>query len=610
MSSVPMASDWSILLEYEIPRRQKRPDALLLAGDLVFVVEFKVGAEIFEAAARWQSQAYARDLCDFHGNCHGRHIVPILVCTEASSLSADSEDREGASVLQCADAGTLAATIAEQYQELHDPKGNLINADDFEAGPYRPTLTILEAAEHLFASHDIREIAHCYADNLTGTTDRLIEEIQSANALRTRTICFVTGVPGAGKTLAGLNAAHNPAIRKEGRPGAVFLSGNVPLIKIVRAALVESASRRGENKVESKRKAETYVQNVHSFLSTHSRDDDVPYEHAVIFDEAQRAWDADKCRSKDRGDCSEPETMLRIMSRCPDWCVIVALVGGGQEIHQGEAGLREWGRALAVNSQKWRVVVSPHIAKNQSKAAAFQLFSSDCPANVNLQLDERLHLNVNLRSYRAQAIAEWVDLVLRGDATGARRVISEISDFPLQFTRDLNGARGWLRAFTPPDRRCGLVGSSDALRLRHYGIELSSGFRQGINYENWFLKPFDDFRSSHSLESAMSEFEVQGLELDYVGVCWGNDFSFDAQEQSWTHRKLSGAKFRRVKADRSQDYIRNKYRVLLTRAREGMVIWIPRGVESDATLSPSHFDGTAEFLHAAGVPEFNWPNPR
>jgi hypothetical protein len=298
-------------------------------------------------------------------------------------------------------------------------------------------------------------------------------------------------------------------------------------------------------------------------------------------------------------DASEAELMLQIMSRVPDWAVIVALVGNGQEIHKGEAGLEEWGRALNQRSDEWRIVASPEVLPGGG--SSFQLFP-EAAGRAAVRAEPRLHLDVSVRSPRAQRISDWVDLVLQGNTEQARSSLSGVRGFPLVLTRDLDEARSWLHDHARNDRRCGLVASSGARRLRAYGLEMSSPFRHGYPYEEWFLADHEDTRSSSQLEVAASQFECQGLELDWVGVCWGGDLTFDEKRHNWRYRRFIGARWQSIRQVVEQTYLLNRYRVLLTRAREGMVIWVPPGKTSDDTLDPALFDQTARLLLRAGVP--------
>jgi hypothetical protein len=296
--------------------------------------------------------------------------------------------------------------------------------------------------------------------------------------------------------------------------------------------------------------------------------------------------------------------MLSIMDRHKDWAVLVALVGGGQEIHNGEAGLSEWGRTLREKFPKWKVAVSPKVLEHDASTSGHRLFMDGNPGSLAIQKEPSLHLEVNLRAFRARKFAEWVDAALAGDATKAAAIIPDLRDFPFALTRSLETARAWLREHARGQQRAGLVASSGSLRLRADGIEVSSGFRQGNRdmFVHWFLDLPPDVRSSNQLEIAASEFECQGLELDWIGLCWGGDFAFDAVTGCWSYRYFSGSRWGILKSQIDRQYLLNTYRVLLTRARRGLIIWIPQGDISDETRQPASFDPTADHLIRCGIP--------
>jgi hypothetical protein len=296
--------------------------------------------------------------------------------------------------------------------------------------------------------------------------------------------------------------------------------------------------------------------------------------------------------------------MLSIMDRHSDWAVLIALVGGGQEIHNGEAGLSEWGKVLRENFPHWKIAVSPKALESDASTAGQRLFVDGLPASIEIHKEPALHLEINLRSFRAQRFAEWVDAVLACDVAKARTLNSSLKDFPFALTRSLDSAKQWLREQSRGQQRAGLVASSGALRLRAEGIELSSGFRQGNRdlFVNWFLNLPPDIRSSNQLEVAASEFECQGLELDWVGLCWGGDFSFDGEKESWVYRNFSGTRWGILRSEIDRQYLLNSYRVLLTRARRGLVIWVPLGDSSDQTHLPGFFEPTFDYLERCGVP--------
>ena len=602
-------SRWTLLLEYPIPRRDSRIDAVLLAADLIFCIEFKTEDKRHTRQTEQQAEDYALDLRDFHAQSRGRCIVPIAVAVKAPAevpIAKPEDWTDAVRPVWRANLSDLASLLSLAFKAESDATALAIDGAAWDLSAYRPVPTIVEAAEALYAGHNVREIAHSHAGaiNLTFTSDKLVEIVERAQREHLKVACFVTGVPGAGKTLAGLNVVHNPALRLAGRPSSVFLSGNGPLVKIVSAAITRDFRRR--SRLEgAERTVSTFIQNVHSFVrEATDKPNEAPPERVVVFDEAQRAWDAAQNAKKTGQEISEPETMLSIMDRHLDWAVLIALVGGGQEIHNGEAGLAEWGRTLRDKFPHWRVAVSPKALSGDTSVAGHRLFEDGSNGTLSIQPEPALHLDVCLRSFRAQRVSEWVEAVLSGDATQAASIMADISEFPIVLTRSLTTTRVWLREHTRGLRRCGLVASSGAVRLRPHGLELSSGFRQGNRdiYVHWFLAHPPDVRSSNQLEVAASEFECQGLELDWVGVCWGGDFTFDNPAGGWSSRSFSGSRWGEVGKEIDRRYLLNTYRVLLTRAREGLVIWVPPGDSTDLTRPSSWFDATADYLTRCGLP--------
>ena len=339
---------------------------------------------------------------------------------------------------------------------------------------------------------------------------------------------------------------------------------------------------------------ETFIQNVHRFIDAYfAEPTKVPVDKVVVFDEAQRAWDAAQSQRKFGRAFSEPEILLEVMDRQPDWAVVVALVGGGQEINRGEAGLSEWGRALETRFQHWDVLVSPEL-KVGSHSTGSCLFAK-LPTGLQISEDESLHLKVNLRSYKADVFSEFVDAVLRLDAEKARGLAGRLETFPLVMTRDIAEARAWLRGHQRGYRRIGLVASSGGRRLRAHGLDVSAD----LDVENWFLNSAEDVRSSYYLEVPATEFGIQGLELDWTGVCWGGDLH--PLDGRWVCRAFRGTRWLQVRDELTRQYVVNKYRVLLTRAREGCVIWVPPGDRTDPTRPSEVYDRVAEYLEKCGV---------
>lgn len=607
------SSEWSLLLEYPIPRRQKRIDAIVLSQQRIYCLEFKTGSQKQFHMALDQVEDYALDLRDFHSASLGREIIPAVVCrqaaTDAKRLLKVRDFVQAPVVCDYACLGQFLHARESSGQTTSAP----LDPSSWDHSAYKPVPTILEAAEALFAEHDVRDIAEASADkqNLSLTSDYLLNVVERARRLGEKVVCILTGVPGAGKTLAGLNLAHNPAIRAAGLPNAVFLSGNGPLVRVVSAALASSSLA----PPDAKRKVGTFIQNVHTYIRDGLRLDAAPHENIAIFDEAQRAWDAAHVarrysQLRQRGfdvlgeafdSMSEPEMMLRVMDKHPNWSVLVALVGGGQEINDGEAGLEEWGLTLSTKFPHWRIVASPAVLPDGAGLSGHRLFHDTLPVGCSVDSATELHLAVSIRSYRAEALSAWVDAVLIGDSNAAALIAQKLNLYPLKITRDLAVAREWLGKQRRGERRSGLLASAGALRLRAEGIELSPGFRGNKGqYENWFLNPDGDCRASNQLEVAASQFECQGLELDWGGLCWGEDFLWQP-ESGWCYSRLNGASRGRVPREMKQRFIRNAYRVLLTRAREGMVIFVPQGSMTDATRPSPLFDSTAAYLLACGV---------
>jgi hypothetical protein len=602
----PDALTWNVLLEYVLPMRDRRPDVVILAGKCVFVIEFKVGAKTFDSAALWQVQSYALDLRDFHPGCRDRSIVPILVATEAEGDQFSERDlqtqlREPSTPVQRASRTTLGPCLRHHAIVGCQSSEHDIDPDDWDSAIYSPTPSIIEAARSLFAGHRVEEISHAFSDTLELTSQSIVEAIERSQSQGRRAICFVTGIPGSGKTLVGLNAVHSPALLKDEGSSAVFLSGNGPLVKVIREALAREQQRRGVQKSEAKDVASAFIANVHGFLKVFGiqQPDRAPAQNAVVFDEAQRAWSADAVRRAHGIDRSEPALILDVMERVPDWAAVIALVGGGQEINKGEAGLQEWGRALNERKERWQILVSPEVLSGGESVAGNRLFPTGAPEHLDVVHVPQLHLRVNVRSHRAGFIGEWVNRVLSDSQAASCGELG--ADFPVVFTRDLSRARAWLVERQEQRQRIGLLASSGAMRLRGYGLELSSAFRKGISYPDWFLNAIGDVRSSYQLEIAATEFDCQGLEIDWAGVCWGGDFVIDPSSGKWDHWRFSGSKWQRVSNAVKRQYAINKYRVLLTRARRGMVIWIPSGPA--AAKDAKFLDATAAHLQRAGVEE-------
>ncbi len=571
---------WTIALEFDLIRLERRIDAVLLTDRAILCVVFMLNDR--SLAALRSVEDYALDLRDFHAASRAHPIVPILVAGDApaplpqASLLLDAV--WPASI--CA-RGQLAEWIGwVQARAAPTP----LDGATWLAAPYRPVPHIVEAATMLYARHGVAEIAAAGADrdSLARTSQAIMRHIAAARAAGERVAIFVTGVPGAGKTLCGLNTVFGMA-RED---GAAFLSGNAPLIAVLRAALVEDARRHaGLPRSEAERRVKAALQNVHRFLEDNAGSPDAaPDTGVIVFDEAQRAWDQAKAVQGSRNRASEltmsePAHALEIMGRRPGWCAIVALIGQGQEINTGEAGLAEWGRV--VPRFGWRAVAAPRAL------GAGGLAETPAPW---LHLDAALDLTVPIRSLRSEHTAAWVDAVLTGRAADARGV----GDVPFLLTRSLEAMRAALRRLARGERRAGLVRSSGARRLRAEGLAAEV---TADEVPDWFLQRWPDVRASDALEAAATEYACQGLELDLVGLCWGGDFIRHAS--AWQARRFAGTRWQRE--TKEAHYVRNTYRVLLTRARMETIIWVPPGDAADPTRPPAEMDALAEYLAACGA---------
>jgi hypothetical protein len=590
-----------ILFEFTIPRMGKRADVVLVFGCAIVVVEFKVRSTTFDRHAVEQVHDYALDLKNFHRGSHALCIIPILVATQAKFVSPRSFDwaADGVADPMLVNADQLKSVLA---QAAGLTVGHPIDFSMWISSGYQPTPTIVEAAQALYQAHGVEEIARsdAGAQNLGITCSRIAEIIEHSKTEHRKSICFVTGVPGAGKTLAGLNIATKRA-QEHSDEHAVFLSGNGPLVAVLREALARDESAREMTpKSTAHRRVASFIQNIHHFRDDAIRNPDAPHERVVIFDEAQRAWTRDQAvkfmqtkRSVKNFDMSEPEFLISVMDRHKGWCVIVCLVGGGQEINTGEAGLAEWLFALASRFAHWDVWMSDRLSDPDyvSNEAAADLLKS-----ISVRQCPELHLSVSMRSFRAEALSSFVRLVIENRPDEARVAYADISErYPIWLTRNLHEARQWLRHQARGSERFGLLASSGGHRLRPEGIHVIAK----IDAPTWFLNDRTDVRSSFYCEEVASEFDVQGLELDWAGVCWDADFRYS--DSRWSHLNFRGTRWQQVNATERQLYLKNAYRVILTRARQGMIIFVPQGSDEDPTRLPAFYDQTFHFLQACGL---------
>ncbi len=599
-------SEGELLFEYSIPRMGKRVDNVVLYKGIVYLLEFKCGDSEYRSTTFDQVFDYALDLRNFQKESHDKLLVPIMISTHAPAVEDPIENIDRIiKPLRCnaENIGSTILRVAAQFDEPAFDYGRWVNSE------YLPTPTIVEAAQALYRGHNVEDITRsdAGAENLTVTTDEINTIIEHSKAARRKSICFVTGVPGAGKTLVGLNIAIQRSNAAEGEH-AVFLSGNYPLVKVLQEALardsVQQAKDRGEKvtKTNALRSTQAFIQIIHKYRDSFVGNDNVPPERVAIFDEAQRAWTHEMIanfmatkKGVPNFSYSEPEFLISTMDRHADWAVVICLVGGGQEINTGEAGLPEWFDSLRRVFPDWDVYITPQLNDEEYRR---ERDWQEMIGGLNVTENEKLHLATSVRSFRTPDLAAFVKALLDRDTDEARRLYEKFQDkYPLYVTRDLQKAKEWARSKGLGTTRYGMLASSGALRLKPEGIFV----KNDVGVANWFLNGKDDVRSSYALEDVVTEFDIQGLELDYTIVAWDADFRMTPD--GWTYNNFSGNKWQNVNSPERRLYLKNAYRVLLTRARQGMVIFIPEGSDTDNTRKREYYDGTYEYLRSLGIRE-------
>lgn len=593
-----------IAFEYTIPRMGHRIDVVCIIRGLIFLLEFKVGDSEYRKSTADQVMDYALDLKYFHELSADRYIIPISIPTEAPSVCNEVSFMEDkiSNVLKCTK-DNIGLTIGSVLSSVQDQD---LSIADWINSRYAPTPTIIEAAQAMYRNHSVKDISRndAGAHNLTATTETINQIIDDCKRNHKKAICFVTGVPGAGKTLAGLNIA-NERHNFDADEHAVFLSGNGPLVDILQAALAKDrSSRAGITIAEAKKETKAFIQIIHRFRDEALTTNNPPAEKVAIFDEAQRAWNEESLtdfmkrkKGVDAFNQSEPEFLIRIMDRHQDWAVIVCLVGGGQEIYNGEAGIIDWFRALQKKFRNWHIYLSDKITDSEYVGnSSIEELLTGC----SYSLRPALHLGVSLRSFRSEKLAEFVKLLLDNEPSAAAAVYSELSiHYPIILTRDLDKAKEWIRKKARGTERYGLLASSEGKRLRGIGIWVPSV----INHVGWFLNEKDNVDSSYFLEVAASEFKVQGLEIDYSILAWDADLRRSGE--GFDYFKFRGTRWNHVNNMQQQKYLKNAYRVLMTRARQGMIIFVPSGTdpEDDPTRDSAYYDDIYKYLRSCGIKE-------
>jgi hypothetical protein len=598
--------DGRIIFEYTIPRMGKRVDAVFLHKNIVFLLEFKCGDTEYKASTYDQVYDYALDLRNFQKESHDKLLVPMMIATKAPAVEfALNENDRILEPIKC-NSYNIANAIKLVSNRYFEPDFDYLVWENSE---YLPTPTIIEAAQALYRGHNVSEITRsdAGAENLTVTTDEINKIIEHSKTNHKKSICFITGVPGSGKTLVGLNIA---ILRSNAQKGehAVFLSGNNPLVTVLQEALardkVSQAKENNErlNKSDALRSTSAFIQIIHKYRDSFVGNNNIPPERVAIFDEAQRAWTKEqisKFMQTKKGiagfDYSEPEFLISTMDRHKDWAVIICLVGGGQEIHTGEAGLPEWFDSIRRAFPNWNIYITPQLNDEE-----YLLDHSweDMITGLNITKIQKLHLSTSVRSFRTPDLASFVKAVLDVDTQNAKKLFERFNNkYPIVLTRNLENAKKWVRDKCKGTMRYGLIASSGALRLKPEGIFV----KNKISVDNWFLNDRDDVRASYYLEDVATEFDIQGLELDYTIVAWDADFRFE--NNKWHYFNFSGSCWNNINLDSKQIYLKNSYRVLLTRARQGMVIFIPKGNDNDKTRLTKYYDGVYNYLKSVGITE-------
>lgn len=642
-----------IFFEYTIPRVGGRIDCGLIINDILFIIEFKTGESQQDLTInKEQLQQYVIDLKNFHFESYDVPLVPVLLIeslpNEKIHISPSKEDP----TLYC-----LVTINRQGLTSLIQKANNAIspthpiNALNWLHSPYCPTADIVQAARKLFSGQTVEDIKRSDAEGegLVKTTNRIMEIIRLSKEKDQKSLCMITGVPGAGKTLIGLSVAtqykqeENDSGIEQNR--AVYLSGNHPLVTVLQEALTRDAVARKKEilkheieqiadteekrqykknhtitKTQTGSEVKQFIQMIYRWRQDYLRgvlvegkgdraiivrdknyysgggEHFLPYDHVAIFDEAQRTWDKKehskfvrgKSNMPDFPEWSEARFLLSCMDRHHDWAVVVCLIGNGQDINHGEAGIGDWIESIKY-FKDWHVYAPGVFQKD-----------IDCSEVRNLHTEDSLHLRINLRSLRAENVSSFVDALLSPNLKEAKKLFASINEhYPIRLTRDFDKAKKWLKDQAKTNERYGILASSKAQRLRPLAIDVSHS--QSMNVKSWFLNDRKDVHSSYYLEDIATEFQVQGLEIDWACVAWDGDLIYD--DARWKHRMFRTNGWQRMKNEKLQQYHINAYRVLLTRARRGMVICVPTGDLEDPTRDPQNYNTTYQYLKSIGIKE-------
>lgn len=625
----------SVYFEYNIPRMGRRADVIVLIDDVIFVLEFKTRKSKFTHEAVTQVWDYALDLKNFQEGSRNRIIIPVLVAPSEKDKNCQIELSHFEDLVYNplqVNEKQLQVAIDNVLTILGGKAVFLASKDDAWAkSGYEPTPTIIEAAIALYEENTVEDITKHDGD-IDATAVCLERIINECREKRQKAICFVTGVPGAGKTLIGLQTAISQFEKNE---KAVYLSGNYPLVEVLQEALTRDYVRRCKEegnqctKAEARSKVKAFIQMIHhyrdlylegtevtdgkimpieGYFQSHADKAYIPSEHVAIFDEAQRAWTKEELarfmkekKTIKNFPFSEPEYLMSCMDRQTDWGLVVCLIGGGQEINKGEAGIVEWISSINRSFEGWHVYMSDKLSdKEYAEGKALEMLQIN---KSQIHVESALHLSVSMRSFRAEKMSLFVHQLLNLQKEEASSTLKELINYPIVLTRSLDKAKKWLKSHARGSERYGILASSKAERLKAISINV----RYQPDFVHWFLEDDSDIRSSNALEDTLTEFKVQGLEIDWACVAWDADLRLNDDHTKWQHYQLrSGTKWQNINKPINREYQINAYRVLLTRARQGMVLVVPNGdygVPPDETRKPEWYDGIYNYLKDIGIKE-------
>ena len=607
-----------IIFEYVLSRVNMRIDVVLLMNDIVYSLEFKNNETMFLESDIDQAGGYGYALKNFYEINRNKYVVPILIATRApdSECSVASDlGTDGLFSLFKANVNKM-----EQYIDLIRSKYGsdvIYSEEDFENwinSPFKPNPTIIQSARSIYMNNQIDDFFKFDAgeENLKITELTVEAIVNEARDNKKKIICFVSGVPGAGKTLVGLDLAGKTRNNKDNNlPDAVFFSGNGPLINVLTEALGRDAIKQFPEKYEKKYQAvnnvKTFIQDLHAFkqdiISSKKKNID---ENVLIFDEAQRVWDEEQLKKwliKKEADASfyglsEADLLLDVFSK-KEWGVIVALVGLGQDIHTGENGLGVWFKSLLEKHNEWDIRLSKQIF--EQSADNLYKYKGLILNNPKVKDCSGLYLETCIRTPRARNLSEFAEAVLSNKPEQAKIAISKFDNYPICITRDLKLAEQFVLRNTQRKERCGKLCSSNSKILGKYSHCFDN--IDNWHFANWML---DDFGrdSSNSLIFSASEFNIQGLEIDWSLLGWDMDMYYSNGE--WHEQRMLTKKRFEESTEIQKKHILNSYRVLLTRARKGMIIYIPKSSDFEDNYDVSQYmDSTYDYLKSCGIKDIS-----